>query len=127
MRLILAFTFLALNLPAAPKPLAQRPQPWERRDQPILSARNTQESWCKVVLYSPHVIHAQGRFHMWYVGTSSPCVLQHDGKLYLYYSDRDWNREYIGADGKKHRDGSSLYSHIGVAILDLSSSASVHR
>ena len=334
LRLILAFTFLALNLPAASNPLDQRPQPWRRLERPILSARNTKESWCKVVLYSPHVIHANGKFHMWYVGTSTgsrspdkafgyatspdgidwtphpgnpiltgtdvpygkhlqtpfvmfdegifkmwfvivpgkehnhqilgyatsqdgkqwtvhpkpiapsargpviikegpqhyrmwansvpdpgsdtpgslfanifqftsrdglnwqrdhegnviptgrlkscvypwvshignryylwngghidggmfelvcatskdgtnwdlsdtraafparegktafdsrytstPCVLQHEGKLYLYYSARDWNREYIGADGKKRRDGSSPYSHIGVAIL----------
>lgn len=52
--------------------------------------------------------------------TSTPCVLQHGHKLLLYYSARDWNREYIGADGKKHRDGSSPYSHIGVATLNLS-------
>ena len=51
--------------------------------------------------------------------TSTPCVLEHEGKLFLYYSARDWNREYIGRDGKKHRDGASPYSHIGVATLDL--------
>lgn len=334
MRLILAFTFATLNLLAAPNPLGLRPQPWQRREQPILSARTTEEPWCKVVLYSPHVIHAKGKFHMWYVGTSTasrspdkkfgyatsddginwqayennpiltgedipygdhlqtpfvifddgsfkmwfvvvpgpdhgkqilgyatsmdgtrwqvhpepiassargpviikegpdnyrmwansdpgpdkpgnifsnifeftskdgirwtrkpkpaiiptgrlkscvypwvsrlghqyyiwygghidggmfelvcaesadgthwnthdvraafpardgkthfdsrytstPCVLQHDGKLFLYYSARDWNREYLGADGKKRRDGSSPYSHIGVAVLKL--------
>ena len=51
--------------------------------------------------------------------TSTPCVLQHDGKRFLYYSARDWNRDYIGSDGKKQRDGSSPYSHIGVATLRL--------
>ncbi|MGB0578808.1 MAG: hypothetical protein ACPGVU_03805 [Limisphaerales bacterium] len=71
MRLILAFTLLTLNLAAAEHSLDQRPQPWQRLDYPVLSARTTKESWCKVVLYSPHVIHARGKFHMWYVGTST--------------------------------------------------------
>lgn len=51
-------------------PLDQRPQPWVRRAKPILSARTTKQDWCRVVVYSPHVIHHQGRFHMWYLGTS---------------------------------------------------------
>lgn len=51
--------------------LKKRPQPWQRRSQPILSARITKESWCKVVLYSPHVIHHEGKFRMWYLGTST--------------------------------------------------------
>ncbi len=52
-------------------PLDERPQPWERQAQPIFSARTTTEKWCKVVLYSPHVIRANGKYHMWYVGTST--------------------------------------------------------
>lgn len=51
-------------------PLDQRPQPWIRRSQPILSARSTRQPWCQIVCYSPHVIHHNGRFHMWYLGTS---------------------------------------------------------
>ena len=51
-------------------PLDQRPQPWRRRPEPILSARTTTQDWCRIVCYSPHVIHHDGRFHMWYLGTS---------------------------------------------------------
>ncbi len=49
----------------------QRPQPWQRLAEPILSARTTDEDWCKVVCYSPHVIFHDGQFHMWYLGTST--------------------------------------------------------
>lgn len=51
-------------------PLDQRPQPWQRRDEPILSAQTTKQSWCRVVCYSPHVIFHDGKFRMWYLGTS---------------------------------------------------------
>lgn len=51
-------------------PLDQRPQPWVRRSEPILSARTTRQTWCRVVCYSPHVVHRGGQFHMWYLGTS---------------------------------------------------------
>lgn len=50
--------------------LDQRPQPWQRRSEPVLSARTTKQSWCRVVCYSPHVIFHEGRFRMWYLGTS---------------------------------------------------------
>ena len=56
---------------AAGNAFEQRPQPWRRFDEPILSARTTGEDWCKVVCYSPHVIFHDGRFHMWYLGTSA--------------------------------------------------------
>lgn len=49
----------------------QRPQPWQRRDSPVLSAYTTRQTWCKVVLYSPHVLHHAGTFRMWYLGTST--------------------------------------------------------
>jgi predicted GH43/DUF377 family glycosyl hydrolase len=49
----------------------QRPQKWERRDKPVLSAYTTQQSWSKVVIYSPHVIRHDGKFRMWYLGTST--------------------------------------------------------
>lgn len=61
----LAFTELAGH------PFDLRPQPWQRRDEPVLSARTTNESWCKVVTYSPHVIFHAGKFRMWYLGTST--------------------------------------------------------
>lgn len=48
-----------------------RPQPWRRLERPILSAHNTQQAWCKVVLYSPHVLFHDGKFRMWYLGTST--------------------------------------------------------
>jgi predicted GH43/DUF377 family glycosyl hydrolase len=53
-----------------PHPFDLRPQPWQRRDEPILSARTTKQAWCRVVCYSPHVIYHAGRFRMWYLGTS---------------------------------------------------------
>ena len=49
----------------------QRPQQWQRRDNPVLSAHTTRQSWCKVVLYSPHVVYQGGKFRMWYLGTST--------------------------------------------------------
>lgn len=49
----------------------QRPQPWQRRDEPVLSAHFTKQSWCKVVLYSPTVLYKDGVFKIWYVGTST--------------------------------------------------------
>lgn len=51
-------------------PFDVRPQPWVRQAAPALSARTTKEDWCKVVLYSPAVIHHDGKSRMWYVGTS---------------------------------------------------------
>ena len=48
----------------------RRPQPWSRRAEPILSAHTTQQTWCQVVCYSPHVIEHDGKFRMWYLGTS---------------------------------------------------------
>ena len=47
-------------------PFEMRPQPWERRAEPVLSARMTKQTRCKVVCYSPHVIHHDGLFRMWY-------------------------------------------------------------
>ncbi len=50
---------------------AKRPQPWQRRDKPILSALTTKQSWSRVTLYSPHVIRVGGKYQMWYIGNSS--------------------------------------------------------
>lgn len=55
---------------SAESPLDQRPQPWQRRTEPVLSARTTKQAWSQIVCYSPHVIHHDGRFRMWYLGTS---------------------------------------------------------
>ena len=56
---------------AADHPFDARPQPWERQAEPILSANTTNEDWCKVVVYSPTVIHHDGIFRMWYLGSST--------------------------------------------------------
>lgn len=53
-----------------PHPFDLRPQPWQRQTEPVLSARTTKQAWCEVVCYSPHVIHHDGLFRMWYLGTS---------------------------------------------------------
>ncbi len=52
-------------------PFDARPQPWQRRAEPILSARTTDAEWCKVVIYSPTVIFHDGKLRMWYLGTST--------------------------------------------------------
>ena len=52
-------------------PFDRRPQAWQRRESPILSARTTKQTWCKVVVYSPHVLFHDGKFRMWYLGTST--------------------------------------------------------
>ncbi len=75
-RSILALTILSVlfgSLPCvAEEPgFAQRPQPWRRRDKPILSALTTSQSWSRVTLYSPHVIRVGGKYRMWYIGNSS--------------------------------------------------------
>ncbi len=71
MGLFVGVVTTVINVNAADDALDQRPQPWQRQPQPIFSARTTSESWCKVVLYSPHVIRANGTYRMWYVGTST--------------------------------------------------------
>ena len=57
--------------PASGNPLDQRPQPWERRPEPVFSAYTTQQDWSKVVVYSPYVLYIDGKFKMWYLGTST--------------------------------------------------------
>jgi len=52
-------------------PFDMRPQPWQRRDEPVLSANTTRQPWCRVVLYSPSVMFKDGKFKIWYVGTST--------------------------------------------------------
>ncbi len=67
-----------------PHPFDRRPQPWQRRDEPILSARTTKQAWCRVVCYSPHVIYHDGRFRMWYLGTS---VASRSNDIVLGYAE----------------------------------------
>ena len=52
-------------------PFSQRPQPWQRRDEPILSALSTKQRWSRVTLYSPHVLRVGDEYRMWYIGNSS--------------------------------------------------------
>ena len=68
--LVLIVTSTGSSRAAEPSPLDQRPQPWKRWDEPILSARTTKQDWCRIVCYSPHVVQHEGRFRMWYLGTS---------------------------------------------------------
>ena len=49
--------------------------------------------------------------------TSTPCVVRLKDRYLLYYSARDWQTEYIDGRGRKRRDGSSPYAHIGVAVI----------
>jgi predicted GH43/DUF377 family glycosyl hydrolase len=68
--LLIVMIQMPMRAADSPAPLDQRPQPWQRRDKPILSARTTSQKWAQVVCYSPHVIHHAGKFRMWYLGTS---------------------------------------------------------
>ena len=77
-------------------PLDQRPQPWQRRDEPILSARTTKQSWCRVVCYSPHVIHHDGKFRMWYLGTSEASRTNNMAMGYAESDDGIHWREHPG-------------------------------
>ena len=47
-------------------------QEWQRRAEPVLSTTNTTQDWCRVMLYMPRIIRADGMYKMWYVGTSGP-------------------------------------------------------
>lgn len=49
--------------------------------------------------------------------TSTPCIVQVANRFLLYYSARDWRNEYMDGQGRKRRDGSGVYSHIGAAEL----------
>ena len=72
-------------------PFDERPQPWKRRAEPVLSTYTTKESWCKVVVYSPHVIFHDGRFRMWYLGTS---VESRTNDIVLGYAESEDGREW---------------------------------
>ncbi|MAD79657.1 MAG: hypothetical protein CMJ50_02275 [Planctomycetaceae bacterium] len=82
--------------PTPVHPFDMRPQPWQRRDDPVLSASTTRQPWCKVVLYSPSVLFKDGKFKMWYVGTSAG---SRSTDFSLGYAESDdgiqWN-EYAG-------------------------------
>lgn len=50
--------------------------------------------------------------------TSTPSLVEHDGKVYLYFSTRDLGRLYGGGDGLLRYDASGIYRHIGVAVCE---------
>ena len=77
-------------------PFDQRPQPWKRRAHPILSANTTEQSWCKVLVYSPMVLHVGGKFRMWYVGTSSGSRIYDMGLGYAESEDGVSWQEFSG-------------------------------
>ena len=69
---------------------------WQRFDEPILSASTTRQSWCKVCLYSPHVIRVDGKFRMWYVGNASATrMMDHS----LGYAESDDGLEWTEHEG----------------------------
>ena len=45
-------------------------QDWRRLSEPLLSAATTRQDWCRVLLYMPCVLRADGIYKMWYVGSS---------------------------------------------------------
>ena len=90
---------------ATPHPLDQRPQPWERRSEPILSAATTRQPWSKVVLYSPHVLHREGKFKMWYLGTSTG---SRSSDIALGYAESDDGIEWREHDANPILTGDDL-------------------
>lgn len=68
---LLVAALLNASAATAQSQLKHRPQPWQRRERPVLSAYTSRQSWSRVVLYSPHVIFQDGKYRMWYLGTST--------------------------------------------------------
>ena len=61
---------VALRLELEPCQRLPARQEWRRLPGPILSAAATSQDWCRVILYMPSVVRADGIFKMWYVGSS---------------------------------------------------------
>ena len=59
-----------LRLEIEPCQCLPKKQPWQRLPEPLLSAATTNQDWCRVILYMPCVLRADGIFKMWYVGSS---------------------------------------------------------
>ena len=79
-------------------PLELRPQPWQRRENPVLSADTTRQNWSSTMLYSPTVVRVDGVFKMWYVGSMGDYHADH-GVLNIGYAESEdglqW-QEYAG-------------------------------
>lgn len=103
-RIAAAFLLLATLIPTnrcwAQHPFDERPQPWRRRSEPILSARTTAQAWNRIVLYSPHVIYHDQKFRMWYLGTSTA---SRSNDIVLGYAD-----SVDGVEWKQHSDNPIL-------------------
>ncbi len=61
---------VGLRLEVEPYQCLPKKQDWQRLSEPILSATRTQQDWCRVILYMPCVLRADGIYKMWYVGSS---------------------------------------------------------
>ncbi len=72
-------------------PFDQRPRLRKRRAEPILSTYTTKESWCKVLVYSPHVVFHDGKFSMWYLGIS---VESRNNHIVLGHAESDGGQEW---------------------------------
>ena len=100
--IITLFLLVVLNTSHADDPphLTARPQPWQRHDKPVLSARNNPQPWRAVVCYSPHVIYDEGKFRMWYLGTSEA---SRSNDIAMGYAESD-----DGLDWTEHPDNPVL-------------------
>ena len=61
---------LTLRVEVEPCQCLPKRQTWQRLSGPVLSAATTQQDWCRVILYMPCVLRADGIYKMWYVGSS---------------------------------------------------------
>ena len=61
---------IVLRLEVEPCQSLPTGQDWRRRSEPILSASTTKQDWCRVLLYMPCVLRADGIYKMWYVGST---------------------------------------------------------
>ena len=65
---MLALPFCLQGAPLAMLPPVKQTQAWTRRGEPVLSTLSIDQTWCKVNLYSPFVLHHDGVHRVWYGG-----------------------------------------------------------
>ena len=81
----------AAGLLAADGPAIPQSQPWKRREKALLNNCPAAQPWFHHSFYSPCVIFAQGRFHLWFEGTDVLPALN-QGRIGYAQSDDgiDW-------------------------------------
>ena len=87
--------------------LDPRPQPWQRREKPILSIEMTKQAWSKTMLYSPTVVVVDGVFKMWYVGSAGDYHGEH-GVLNIGYAESEDGVHWKAHQGNPVLEGKDI-------------------